>query len=95
MSGIFIAPSNPFLSIEPILVAGCATGSPQRKVPAAVVSPYVNGVAVNGPAERVQFDLALPPGDASMLRHFSDEPRQAGSSPLKPSGSAPGNVSRK
>jgi LPPG:FO 2-phospho-L-lactate transferase len=71
LAGIIIAPSNPFLSIEPMLAAG---GLRERiaalNVPITVVSPYVNGAAVKGPIERIQHDLGLPPGDAGVLRHY-------------------------
>lgn len=73
LGGIIIAPSNPFLSIEPML----ATGRLRERIAAAnvqvaLVSPYVNGAAIKGPIERVQRDLGLPPGDAGVLRQYGD-----------------------
>lgn len=73
LSGVIIAPSNPFLSIEPMLVTGrLRERIATNNVPVALVSPYVKGAAVKGPVERVQRDLGLPAGDAGVLQHYGD-----------------------
>jgi len=51
---ILIAPSNPFVSIGPILaVAGIREAIAARRVPCVAVSPIVGGRAVKGPADRM------------------------------------------
>ena len=51
---IAIAPSNPFVSIGPILaVAGIREALERRAVPAVAVSPLIGGEAVRGPAARM------------------------------------------
>jgi LPPG:FO 2-phospho-L-lactate transferase len=51
---IAIAPSNPFVSIGPILaVAGIREALEQRRVPCVAVSPLIGGEAVRGPAARM------------------------------------------
>jgi LPPG:FO 2-phospho-L-lactate transferase len=51
---IAIAPSNPFVSVGPILaVAGIREALAQRSVPAVAVSPLIGGEAVRGPAARM------------------------------------------
>jgi LPPG:FO 2-phospho-L-lactate transferase len=51
---IAIAPSNPFVSIGPILaVAGIREALEQRRAPAVAVSPLIGGKAVRGPADRM------------------------------------------
>jgi LPPG:FO 2-phospho-L-lactate transferase len=56
---IAIAPSNPFVSIGPILaVAGIREALEQRRVPAVAVSPLIGGKAVRGPADRMLARLA-------------------------------------
>ncbi len=51
---IVIAPSNPFVSIWPILaVAGIREALAARRVPCVAVSPLVGGRAVKGPADRM------------------------------------------
>jgi len=48
---IAIAPSNPFVSVGPILaVAGIREALEARSVPAVAVSPLIGGEAVRGPA---------------------------------------------
>jgi LPPG:FO 2-phospho-L-lactate transferase len=56
---ILIAPSNPFVSIAPILaVAEIRTALEQRRVPAAAVSPLIGGKTVKGPADRMLARMA-------------------------------------
>jgi LPPG:FO 2-phospho-L-lactate transferase len=51
---ILIAPSNPFVSIWPILaVEGIRETLASRSVPCVAVSPIVGGRAVKGPADRM------------------------------------------
>lgn len=58
---IVVAPSNPIVSIEPILaVPGVATAmaaARQRGVPVVAVSPIVGGHALKGPADRMLRSL--------------------------------------
>jgi len=56
---IAIAPSNPFVSIGPILaVREIRAALEQRQVPAVAVSPLIAGKAVRGPADRMLARLA-------------------------------------
>jgi LPPG:FO 2-phospho-L-lactate transferase len=56
---IVIAPSNPFISIWPILAVGdIRVALEQRRVPCVGVSPIVGGRAVKGPADRMLERLA-------------------------------------
>ena len=56
---IAIAPSNPFLSIGPILVVQpIRQAIEQRTVPAVAVSPLIGGRTVRGPADRMLARLA-------------------------------------
>jgi LPPG:FO 2-phospho-L-lactate transferase len=51
---IAIAPSNPYVSVAPILaVAGIRAGIERRSAPAVAVSPLIAGRAVRGPADRM------------------------------------------
>ena len=64
---IAIAPSNPFVSIGPILaVAGIRETLEQRSVPAVAVSPLIAGKAVRGPADRMLARLAGGTGPAQV-----------------------------
>jgi LPPG:FO 2-phospho-L-lactate transferase len=56
---VAIAPSNPFVSIGPILaVAGIREALERRSVPAVTVSPLIGGEAVRGPAARMLARMA-------------------------------------
>ena len=70
---LLLAPSNPFLSIAPILgVAGLADAVRSAAAPVVAVSPIVAGKAVRGPADRLFVSLG---GEASALgvaRHYHE-----------------------
>jgi LPPG:FO 2-phospho-L-lactate transferase len=56
---ILIAPSNPYVSIAPILaVEGIRSALSARSVPCVAVSPLIGGRAVKGPADRMLQRLA-------------------------------------
>ena len=56
---LLVAPSNPYLSIGPILaVSEIREAFAARRVPAVAVSPLIGGRAVKGPADRMLARLA-------------------------------------
>ena len=56
---ILLAPSNPYVSVGPILaVAALRTALQRRKAPAVAISPLIGGRAVKGPADRMLSRLA-------------------------------------
>jgi LPPG:FO 2-phospho-L-lactate transferase len=56
---ILIAPSNPYVSIGPILaIAEIRAAVERRTVPCVAVSPLIGGRAVKGPADRMLARLA-------------------------------------
>jgi LPPG:FO 2-phospho-L-lactate transferase len=56
---LVIAPSNPFISILPILAVGAIrVALERRRVPSVAVSPLIGGRAVKGPADRMLERLA-------------------------------------
>jgi LPPG:FO 2-phospho-L-lactate transferase len=56
---LLLAPSNPYVSIGPILaVTGIRNALAARRVPCVAVSPLVGGRAVKGPADRMLMRLA-------------------------------------
>ena len=62
---ILIAPSNPFVSVAPILaVPGLLDALLEAKAPVVAVSPLIGGAAVRGPADRMFVTLG---GEASAL----------------------------
>ena len=56
---LLLAPSNPYVSIAPILAVGAIRGAlASRRVPCVAVSPLIGGRAVKGPADRMLARLA-------------------------------------
>ena len=56
---LLVAPSNPYVSIAPILaLAKVRTALAERRVPCVAVSPLIGGRAVKGPADRMLARLA-------------------------------------
>src|SRR5439155_1002463 len=75
---LVIAPSNPLVSIGPILaVPGIRRALARRQAPAAAVSPLVGGRAVRGPLHRMLRGLGLeasPTGIARLYQGLVDLP---------------------
>jgi len=64
---ILIAPSNPFVSIGPVLaVQELRAAITNRRVPSVAVSPLIGGKAVKGPADRMLKRLAGGTGPAQV-----------------------------
>jgi LPPG:FO 2-phospho-L-lactate transferase len=71
LSGIVICPSNPVLSIDPILsVEGVRAWLQNRSVPCVAVSSLIGGKAVKGPAAKIMRELSLEAGVRGVARHF-------------------------
>ena len=71
--GIIIAPSNPFLSLGPILavpgVRDCILASP---APVAAISPIVGGAAIKGPAAAMLESLGHDVSALGVARLYQD-----------------------
>jgi LPPG:FO 2-phospho-L-lactate transferase len=70
---IVICPSNPYLSIDPILaLPGLREWIKSTGAPVVAVSPIVGGKAIKGPAEKIMRELGLNPSAATIGRHYGD-----------------------
>jgi LPPG:FO 2-phospho-L-lactate transferase len=70
---ILIAPSNPFLSIDPILaVASIRQALMETRVPVVAVSPIVGGAAVKGPTAKIMREMGLEVSADTVSRHYGD-----------------------
>jgi LPPG:FO 2-phospho-L-lactate transferase len=68
---IVIAPSNPFLSIAPILgLPRVADAVRAGEAPVVAVSPIVAGAALRGPADRLFTSLGGEPSALGVARHY-------------------------
>lgn len=71
LAGIIICPSNPFLSIDPILaIPGFRAWLQDRNVPCIAVSPLIGGKAVKGPAAKIMAELNLDATPCTIAEHY-------------------------
>lgn len=70
---VVICPSNPFISIEPILaVPGMRDALGDCDAPVVAVSPIVGGRAVKGPTAKMMQELGLPVTSATVAGRYGD-----------------------
>jgi len=73
LAGIVIAPSNPYLSIDPILaVPGMRAAINDSHAPVIAVSPIVGDAAIKGPTAKIMRELKLEVSARSIAAHYSD-----------------------
>ena len=73
LESVIICPSNPYISIDPILAVPCVREA-LRACPAPViaVSPIVGGRALKGPTAKMMAELGVPPTASAVARHYGD-----------------------
>jgi LPPG:FO 2-phospho-L-lactate transferase len=70
---ILIAPSNPYLSIDPILaLPAIRRALLQTTVPVVAVSPLVAGDAVKGPTAKLMRELGLEVSALTIAQHYGN-----------------------
>ena len=70
---VLITPSNPLVSIGPILaVPGVRDALRETKAKVATVSPIVGGAAIKGPAAQMMRDQGLEASAAGVARLYAD-----------------------
>ena len=73
LDAVVICPSNPFLSIDPILaLPGLREALRACPAPVVAVSPIIGGKAVKGPTAKIMAELGLPITAAAVARHYED-----------------------
>jgi LPPG:FO 2-phospho-L-lactate transferase len=66
---VVICPSNPWVSIDPILaVAGIRSGLAAKRIVA--VSPIIGGQTVKGPAAKMCAELGIQPSALAVAEHY-------------------------
>ena len=71
LRAIVICPSNPYVSVAPILrVPAIRRWLASRHIPVVAVSPIVGGVALKGPAAKMMRELGAQPSAAGIARHY-------------------------
>jgi LPPG:FO 2-phospho-L-lactate transferase len=70
---LLIAPSNPWLSIAPILaVAGIREAILARDIPRIAVTPIVEGKAIKGPAAKLMSELGYEVSPEAVAAYYGD-----------------------
>jgi LPPG:FO 2-phospho-L-lactate transferase len=73
LRAVVICPSNPFISIDPILaVPGVHAALCDCHAPVVAVSPIIGGKAVKGPTAKMMAELGLPVDAATVATHYRD-----------------------
>ncbi|HTV89327.1 MAG TPA: 2-phospho-L-lactate transferase [Stellaceae bacterium] len=73
LRAVVVCPSNPFISIDPILaVPGVREALRACRAPVVAVSPIVGGQAVKGPTAKMMAELGLRVDAATPARHYRD-----------------------
>jgi LPPG:FO 2-phospho-L-lactate transferase len=73
LRAVVICPSNPFLSIEPILaVPDLREAIARAAAPVVAVSPIIGGRAVKGPTAKMMSELGLEVSAAAVARRYRD-----------------------
>jgi LPPG:FO 2-phospho-L-lactate transferase len=71
LQAILIAPSNPYLSIDPALaLPNMRAALRARGVPVVAVSPIIGGAAVKGPTAKIMQELGHPASTLTVLEHY-------------------------
>ncbi len=72
LAGIIVCPSNPYLSIDPMLaVPGLREALAAARAPVIAVSPIVGGRAIKGPTAKIMAELGLEVTAATVARHYA------------------------
>jgi LPPG:FO 2-phospho-L-lactate transferase len=72
LAGIIICPSNPWLSVDPILaIPGLREAIRASGAPVIAVSPIIAGKAVKGPTAKIMRELDLEPTAAKVAQHYA------------------------
>jgi len=70
---ILLCPSNPFISIGPILaIPGIRNALRRRREKVAAISPIVGGRAIKGPAAKMMKSMQMTPSALEVARLYQD-----------------------
>ncbi len=71
LEAIILCPSNPYLSIDPILaVSGLRVALRAAGVPIVAVSPLIGGRAVKGPTTKIMQELGVEANASAIACHY-------------------------
>ncbi|MDP1632675.1 MAG: 2-phospho-L-lactate transferase [Caulobacter sp.] len=71
IAAVALCPSNPYLSIDPILaIPGVREALKALAAPIVAVSPIIGDTALKGPAAKLMTELGARPGVVDLVRHY-------------------------
>lgn len=71
LGAVIICPSNPYLSIDPILsISGMKEALARVTCPVVAVSPIISGQAVKGPTAKIMTELGFHPSWETVANHY-------------------------
>lgn len=73
VDAIIICPSNPYLSIDPILaLPGVRELLRQAAAPVIAISPLIGGAAVKGPTAKIMRELGISVSPLAVAQHYGE-----------------------
>ncbi len=73
LRGVIICPSNPFLSVGPMLaLSELRALLLNRRVPVVAISPIVGGQAIKGPSAKMMDELGIVPSALTVAQEYQD-----------------------
>ena len=73
LQAVIVCPSNPFISVEPILaLPGIRAALAACRAPVVAVSPIIGGKAVKGPTAKMMTELGLNPSASAVAQRYGD-----------------------
>jgi len=71
-SGVIICPSNPYLSVDPILsINEIKTFLLETDIPILAVSPIIANDSIKGPTSKIMREMNVDPSVESIAQHYS------------------------
>ncbi|MEM9620832.1 MAG: 2-phospho-L-lactate transferase [Pseudomonadota bacterium] len=67
--GVIICPSNPYVSVDPMLALSGFRAA-LANLPVIAVSPIVGGIAIKGPAAKMMQELQVPATGPAVAQHY-------------------------
>ena len=72
LAAVIICPSNPFLSIDPMLaIPGVRDSLVNCSAPVIAVSPLIRGRSMKGPTAKIMAELGVPVTASAVARHYA------------------------
>jgi LPPG:FO 2-phospho-L-lactate transferase len=72
LEAVVICPSNPFISVDPILaIPGMRAAIAACSAPVVAVSPIIGGRAVKGPTAKMMAELGMPASAKAVAGHYA------------------------